>query len=137
MADDVVLAKLIETGTKWPALGLRVMVFAWGHTIEGTITSGKEYDEGVTAAIDKAMSSPLARGEAAAQAGMEKDRSALKAAATGEGSKTQASYLFLKSVSVDGDKNLDRLRIPLSAVDGYALLEQLKEKAINDGFLRR
>jgi hypothetical protein len=136
MADDVVLSRLIETATKWPALGLRIMVFAWGHTIEGTITSGKEYDEGVATAIDKAIS-PSATVEAAARAGMEKDRSALKTAASGEGAKTQGSFLFLKSVSVDGDKNLDRLRIPASAVDGYALLEQLKEKAINDGFLRR
>jgi len=136
MADDVVLAKLIETGTKWPALGLRVMVFAWGHTIEGTITSGKEYDEGVTAAIDKAIA-PSPSVEAAARTGMEKDRSALKASASSEGAKAHASHIFLKSVSVDGDKNLDRLRIPFPAVDGYALLEQLKEKAINDGFLRR
>jgi hypothetical protein len=136
MADDGVLSRLIETGTKWPALGLRVMVFAWGHTIEGTITSSNEYDEGVGAAIDKAMS-PSGTVETAARAGMEKDRNALKAAATSESTKTQASYLFLKSVSVDGDKNLDRLRIPLSAIDGHALLEQLKEKAINDGFLRR
>jgi hypothetical protein len=136
MADDVVLTRLIETGTKWPALGLRVMVFAWGHTIEGTIIPGKEYDEGVAAAIDKAMG-PSAALEAAAQKSVEKDRDALKAAASSDGAKGQASWLFLKSVSVDGDKNLDRLRIPVGAVVGYALLEQLKEKAVNDGFLRR
>jgi hypothetical protein len=136
MADDVVLTRLIETGTKWPALGLRVMVFAWGHTIEGTIIPGKEYDEGVAAAIDKAMA-PSAALEAAAQKSVEKDRDALKAAASTDGAKGQASWLFLKSVSVDGDKNLDRLRIPVGAVVGYALLEQLKEKAVNDGFLRR
>jgi hypothetical protein len=136
MADDVVLTRLIETGTKWPALGLRVMVFAWGHTIEGTIIPGKEYDEGVAAAIDKAMAPSVAL-EGAARNGVEKDRDALKAAATSEGAKGHASWLFLKSVSVDGDKNLDRLRIPVGAVVGYALLEQLKEKAVNDGFLRR
>jgi hypothetical protein len=136
MADDVVLSRLIETATKWPALGLRIMVFAWGHTIEGTITSGKEYDEGVGAAIDKAMS-PSSTVEPSARAGTEKDRNALKAAATSESTKTHSSYLFLKEVSVDGDKNLDRLRIPLSAVDGHAVLEPLKEKAVNDGFLRR
>lgn len=136
MADDVVLSKLIETGARWPALGLRVMVFAWGHTIEGTIIPGKEYDEGVAAAIDKAMS-PSPPLEAASARGVEKDRDALKAAATSDGAKGQAAYLFLKSVSVDGDKNLDRLRIPIGAVVGYASLEQLKEKAVNDGFLRR
>jgi hypothetical protein len=136
MADDIVLSRLIETGTKWPLLGLRIMIFAWGHTIEGTITSGKEYDEGVSGAIDKAMTPP-AGGDNAARTGVEKDRDALKAAASSEGAKSQASNVFLKSVSVDGDKNLDRLKIPLSAVVGYALLEQLKEKAVNDGFLRR
>lgn len=136
MAEDVVLSKLIETGTKWPAQGLRVMVFAWGHTIEGTIIPGKEYDEGVAAAIDKAMS-PSPSLESSSRSGVEKDRDALKAAATSDGVKGHASYLFLKSVSVDGDKNLDRLRIPVGAVVGYALLEQLKEKAVNDGFLRR
>jgi len=136
MADDVVLTRLIETGTKWPTLGLRVMVFAWGHTIEGTIIPGKEYDEGVAAAIDKAMA-PSAALEASARNSVEKDRDALKAAASSDGAKGQASWLFLKSVSVDGDKNLDRLRIPIGAVVGYALLEQLKEKAVNDGFLRR
>jgi hypothetical protein len=136
MAEDVVLSKLIETGTKWPAQGLRVMVFAWGHTIEGTIIPGKEYEEGVIEAIDKAMA-PSAALETAARNGVEKDRDALKAAATSDGAKGHASYLFLKSVSVDGDKNLDRLRIPVGAVVGYALLEQLKEKAVNDGFLRR
>lgn len=136
MADDVVLTRLIETGTKWPALGLRVMVFAWGHTIEGTIIPGKEYDEGVAAAIDKAMS-PSPALEAATARGVEKDRDALKSAASSDGAKGHATCLFLKSVSVDGDKNLDRLRIPLGAVVGHALLEQLKEKAINDGFLRR
>jgi hypothetical protein len=136
MADDVVLTRLIETGTKWPALGLRVMVFAWGHTIEGTIIPGKEYDEGVAAAIDKAMAPPAAL-EGSARNGVDKDRDALKAAASSDGPKGQAPWLFLKSVSVDGDKNLDRLRIPVGAVVGYALLEQLKEKAVNDGFLRR
>jgi hypothetical protein len=136
MADDVVLTRLIETGTKWPALGLRVMVFAWGHTIEGTIIPGKEYDEGVGAAIDKAMAASAAL-EGSARNGVEKDRDALKAAASSDGAKGHASWLFLKSVSVDGDKNLDRLRIPVGAVVGYALLEQLKEKAVNDGFLRR
>jgi hypothetical protein len=136
MADDVVLTRLIETGVKWPAQGLRIMVFAWGHTIEGTIIPGKEYDEGVAAAIDKAMT-PAAALEGAARNGVEKDRDALKTAASGDGAKGHASYLFLKSVSVDGDKNLDRLRIPVAAVVGYALLEQLKEKAVNDGFLRR
>jgi hypothetical protein len=136
MAEDVVLGKLIEAGTKWPAVGLRIMVFAWGHTIEGTIISGKEYDEGVAVAIDKAMS-PSPSVEASARNGLEKDRDALKATANSDGAKGHASYLFLKSVSVDGDKNLDRLRIPLGAVVGYALLEQLKEKAVNDGFLRR
>jgi hypothetical protein len=136
MADDVVLTRLIETGTKWPALGLRVMVFAWGHTIEGTVIPGKEYDEGLAAAIDKAMA-PSAALEGSARNGVEKDRDALKAAASSDGAKAQAPWLFLKSVSVDGDKNLDRLRIPVSAVVGYALLEQLKEKAVNDGFLRR
>jgi hypothetical protein len=136
MADDVVLTRLIETGAKWPAQGLRIMVFAWGHTIEGTIIPGKEYDEGVAAAIDKAMT-PAAALEGAARNGVEKDRDALKTAASGDGAKGHASYLFLKSVSVDGDKNLDRLRIPVAAVVGYALLEQLKEKAVNDGFLRR
>jgi hypothetical protein len=136
MAEDVVLSRLIETGIKWPALGLRIMVFAWGHTIEGTIIPGKEYDEGVAAAIDKATSPSVAL-DATAARGVEKDRDALKAAASSDGAKGHASYLFLKSVSVDGDKNLDRLRIPVAAVDGYALLEQLKEKAVNDGFLRR
>jgi hypothetical protein len=136
MADDVVLTRLIETGTKWPALGLRVMVFAWGHTIEGTIIPGKEYDEGVAAAIDKAMA-PSAALDGSARHGVEKDRDALNAASSSDGAKGQASWLFLKSVSVDGDKNLDRLRIPVGAVVGYALLEQLKEKAVNDGFLRR
>jgi hypothetical protein len=136
MAEDVVLGKLIEAGTKWPAVGLRIMVFAWGHTIEGTIIPGKEYDEGVAAAIDKAMAPPASL-DTAARSGVEKDRDALKAAANSDGAKGHASYLFLKSVSVDGDKNLDRLRIPLGAVVGYALLEQLKEKAVNDGFLRR
>jgi len=136
MPDDVVLTRLIETGTKWPALGLRIMVFAWGHTIEGTIIPGKEYDEGVGAAIDKAMA-PSAPLEGTARNGVEKDRDALKAAASSEGAKSNASHIFLKSVSVDGDKNLDRLRIPVGAVVGYALLEQLKEKAVNDGFLRR
>lgn len=136
MADDVVLTRLIETSTKWPALGLRIMVFAWGHTIEGTIISGKEYDEGVAAAIDKAMA-PSAALEGAARNGVEKDRDALKAAASSDGAKGHVSHVFLKSVSVDGDKNLDRLRIPLGAVVGYAVLEQLKEKAVNDGFLRR
>jgi len=136
MADDVVLGKLIETGTKWPALGLRIMVFAWGHTIEGTIIPGKEYDEGVAAAIDKAIA-PSAAFEGAARNGVEKDRETLKAAASSDGAKGHASYLFLKSVSVDGDKNLDLLRIPVGAVVGYAVLEQLKEKAVNDGFLRR
>jgi hypothetical protein len=136
MADDVVLTRLIETGTKWPALGLRVMVFAWGHTIEGTIIPGKEYDEGVAAAIDKAMA-PSAALEGSARNSVDKDRDALKAAASSDGPKGQAPWLFLKSVSVDGDKNLDRLRIPVGAVVGYALLEQLKEKAVNDGFLRR
>jgi len=136
MADDVVLGKLIETGTKWPALGFRIMVFAWGHTIEGTIISGKEYDEGVAAAIDKAMA-PSPALEGAARNGVEKDRDALKATTNSDGAKSQTSYLFLKAVSVDGDKNLDRLRIPVGAVVGYALLEQLKEKAVNDGFLRR
>jgi hypothetical protein len=136
MADDVVLTRLIETGTKWPALGLRVMVFAWGHTIEGTIIPGKEYDEGVAAAIDKAMA-PSAALEGSARNGVDKDRDALKAAASSDGPKGQAPWLFLKAVSVDGDKNLDRLRIPVGAVVGYALLEQLKEKAVNDGFLRR
>jgi hypothetical protein len=136
MADDVVLTRLIETGAKWPAQGLRIMVFAWGHTIEGTIIPGKEYDEGVAAAIDKAMT-PAAALEGAARNGVEKDRDALKTAASDDGAKGHASYLFLKSVSVDGDKNLDRLRIPVAAVVGYALLEQLKEKAVNDGFLRR
>ena len=136
MAEDVVLSRLIETGIKWPALGLRIMVFAWGHTIEGTIIPGKEYDEGVAAAIDKAMS-PSPPLEGSARSGVEKDRDALRAAASSDGAKGHASYLFLKSVSVDGDKNLDRLRIPVGAVVGYALLEQLKEKAVNDGFLRR
>lgn len=136
MAEDVVLSRLIETGTKWPALGLRIMVFAWGHTIEGTIIPGTEYDEGVEGAIDKAMALTAAL-EAPARKGAEKDRDALKAAASSDGPKGHASYLFLKSVSVDGDKNLDRLRIPIGAVVGYALLEQLKEKAVNDGFLRR
>jgi hypothetical protein len=136
MADDVVLTRLIETGTKWPALGLRVMVFAWGHTIEGTIIPGKEYDEGVAAAIDKAMA-PSAALEGSARNGVDKDRDALKAAASSDGPKGQTPWLFLKAVSVDGDKNLDRLRIPVGAVVGYALLEQLKEKAVNDGFLRR
>jgi hypothetical protein len=136
MADDVVLTRLIETGAKWPAQGLRIMVFAWGHTIEGTIIPGKEYDEGVAAAIDKAMA-PSAALEGSARNGVDKDRDALKAAASSDGPKGQAPWLFLKSVSVDGDKNLDRLRIPVGAVVGYALLEQLKEKAVNDGFLRR
>lgn len=136
MAEDVVLSRLIETGMRWPALGLRIMVFAWGHTIEGTIIPGKEYDEGVAAAIDKAMA-PSAALEAPARKGVEKDRDALKAAASTDDAKGNASHLFLKSVSVDGDKNLDRLRIPVGAVVGYALLEQLKEKAVNDGFLRR
>jgi hypothetical protein len=136
MADDVVLTRLIETGAKWPAQGLRIMVFAWGHTIEGTIIPGNEYDEGVATAIDKAMA-PSSALEGAARNGVEKDRDGLKAAASSDGAKGQASYLFLKAVSVDGDKNLDRLRIPVGAVVGYALLEQLKEKAVNDGFLRR
>jgi hypothetical protein len=112
------------------------MVFVWGHTIEGTIIPGKEYDEGVAATIDKAMA-PSAALEGAARNGVEKDREALKVAATGDGPKAHSSYLFLKSVSVDGDKNLDRLRIPVGAVVGYAVLEPLKEKAVNDGFLRR
>ena len=136
MPEDVVLSRLIETGSKWPALGLRIMVFAWGHTIEGTIIPGKEYDEGVAAAIDKAMT-PSTAAEVAGRNSVEKDRDALKAAASSEGAKGHASYLFLKAVSVDGDKNLDRLRIPVGGVVGYALLEQLKEKAVNDGFLRR
>ncbi len=136
MADDVVLTRLIELGTKWPLLGPRIMVFAWGHTIEGTITSGKEYDEGMATVIDKAIA-PSPALDSGARAGLEKDRDALKAAANGEGAKGQGSHLFLKAVSVDGDKNLVRLRIPLSAVVGYALLEPLKEKAVNDGFLRR
>lgn len=136
MADDVVLSRLIEIGTKWPLLGPRIMVFAWGHTIEGTITSGKDYDDGIAAVIDKALA-PSPSLDAGARAGLEKDRDALKAAASGDGAKGQGSHLFLKSVSVDGDKNLERLRIPLSAVAGYALLERLKEKAVNDGFLRR
>jgi hypothetical protein len=136
MPDDILLTRLIDTGSKWPAVGLRIMVFAWGHTIEGTIIPGKEYDEGVAAAIDKTLA-PSADLEAVARNGVEKDRDALKVAATSDGAKAHASYVFLKSVSVDGDKNLDRLRIPVAAVVGYALLEPLKEKAVNDGFLRR
>lgn len=136
MADDVVLSELIETAGKWPACGLRVMIFAWGHTIEGTIISAKEYDAGMAAAIDKALTSSPAL-DAGARAGIDKDRDALKTAASRDGAKVNASHVLLKLVSVDGDKNLDLLRIPLAAVDGYALLEQLKEKAVNDGFLRR
>ena len=136
MADDVFLSRLIETGGKWPLPGLRVLVFAWGHTIEGTIVSGKEYDNGLAAAIDKAMA-PMSAGDTGARAGLEKDRDGLKATAVSDSAKGHASHLFLKSVSVDGDKDLDRLRIPLASVVGYALLEQVKEKAVNDGFLRR
>ncbi|MEO8909234.1 MAG: hypothetical protein ABI408_03280 [Gemmatimonadaceae bacterium] len=136
MAEDVVLSRLIETGTKWPLLGLRIIVFAWGHTIEGTITSSKDYDGELASAIDKAIVSPPAA-DVADRSALDRARDALKALATEEGAKGREPLIFLKSVSVDGDKNLDRLRIPVSAVVGYSLLEKEKEKIVNDGFLRR
>lgn len=118
---DPTLSKIIATGTTFNRLKFRILVVAWGRTIEGTVITADEYAEGLAKSLTAAMSGAQ---QSAVAVQIEAARKEIVQSIDGERT-DRLRDLHLAAVTIDGRSGtVERIRIPLSDIVTYAFLSK-------------